>query len=121
VNRILSITLLVAYLGTLLSTLAPLLYYITYQDYILQNLCENRNKIDLECNGKCYMNEQLSKATKKSNKENRIKLEKFPELYSLVELPTLCKYSQFKIVISYLSNLHSSDFRNDIFHPPTIN
>ena len=82
-RRILSIALLLAYLSTVLSAISPLVYYISNQDYISQNLCDNRDQDSLECHGKCYLNEQLSETTKKSDQENIIELEKYPELISL--------------------------------------
>ena len=117
-RRILSIALLSAYLGTILTALAPLVYYISNQDYISQNLCENRDQLNLDCNGKCYLNEQLSETTQKNNQENRIHIEKYPELISLsIFSKVLC--SHLVLVYPNFCNLYSFDYKNDVFHPPT--
>ncbi|HVI45044.1 MAG TPA: hypothetical protein VM802_09240 [Chitinophaga sp.] len=38
------------------------------QGYIAKNLCVNRNKPSLHCNGHCYLNKQLKKATDQQKK-----------------------------------------------------
>ncbi len=48
----------------------PLLDYAFNYKYISQNLCENKNKPQLLCNGKCYVIKELLKSEKQSNKEN---------------------------------------------------
>ena len=119
VRRILSIVLLLAYLGTISTTLAPLVYYISHQDYISQNLCENRDQVDLECNGKCYLNEKLSETTQKRNQENRIDIEKYPELISLSVFSKVFSCNHFVLAYPIFCNLYSFDCINDVFHPPT--
>ncbi|PSL45626.1 hypothetical protein CLV51_104332 [Chitinophaga niastensis] len=39
------------------------------QQYIAANLCENRNKPEMHCNGKCHLKKQLNEEDKK-NQEN---------------------------------------------------
>ena len=41
-------------------------YYRVNQDYIAKNLCENRDKPMLNCNGQCYLAKKL-KAAEESN------------------------------------------------------
>ncbi len=33
----------------------PILKYIVFYDYIKNELCENKDKPKLECNGKCHL------------------------------------------------------------------
>lgn len=42
--------------------LIPLVDYAVNYHYISQELCENRDKPDLHCNGKCYLAKELSTA-----------------------------------------------------------
>lgn len=37
--------------------------YIVNYDYIVEKLCENRDKPELQCNGKCYLAKMLSDTT----------------------------------------------------------
>ncbi len=49
--------------------LYPIAEYITNYDYIVNNLCENKNKPALNCNGKCYLSKLLAQESKQ-NEEN---------------------------------------------------
>lgn len=37
-------------------------WYKLNRDFIAKTLCENRNRPDIHCNGKCQLNKQLKKA-----------------------------------------------------------
>ncbi len=39
----------------------PVIEYVMHYDYIVATLCENKDKPELECNGKCYLSKQLAK------------------------------------------------------------
>jgi len=39
------------------------------QNYIASTLCENRNKPELHCNGKCYLMKKLKQAEEKEKKQ----------------------------------------------------
>lgn len=39
--------------------ITPIIEYYANYDYIATELCENRDKPFLECNGKCYLEKQL--------------------------------------------------------------
>ena len=43
------------------------------RDYISKNLCENRHKPKLHCNGKCHFIKSLKKENKKENLPSNIK------------------------------------------------
>ena len=58
---------------------APLLEYLINFDYISKELCENKTKPQLECNGKCYLAKQFEAESKKQNKpELNIKWQDYP-------------------------------------------
>ena len=48
------------YLLALLQPLYPVLEYVIHYDYIVAELCENREKPLLDCHGKCYLGKQLA-------------------------------------------------------------
>lgn len=56
-------------LGILLKPLWPLAEYVIYYDYIRTNLCENRDRPQMNCNGSCYLSKQLAKESRQ-NEEN---------------------------------------------------
>lgn len=45
--------------------MVPIVEYIVFYDYIKNELCVNRDKIELKCDGKCYLAKQLAKASEK--------------------------------------------------------
>ncbi len=53
--------LLNLYLLVLVQPALPVLEYLINYDYIVNELCENRDKPILTCNGKCYLGDQVEK------------------------------------------------------------
>lgn len=50
----------------------PVLDYIVNYDYIVDELCVNRDKPELSCNGRCYLMQALAEeASKKKDAEER--------------------------------------------------
>jgi len=48
---------------------APFYTYAGYflnKDFIIENFCINKNKPELECDGKCYLNKQIAEQTQKT-------------------------------------------------------
>ena len=71
-----------ALLGIFLQTFSQALILAKFyanQDYIAKNLCENRNRPELHCNGKCCLKKKLDKengtgttSSSKSEKESPV-------------------------------------------------
>lgn len=61
-QQFLGIFFYLLYLLAMVRPIVPLIEYYTNYDYIANELCENRDKPYLECNGKCYLEKQLKKA-----------------------------------------------------------
>ena len=66
-KRILAIFILFAILLQIFSSMTIIVNYTINKDYISKNLCENRNKPKMHCNGKCHLMKQLQKQSKKEN------------------------------------------------------
>lgn len=49
--------------------------FLINQEYIAKNLCENKDKPMLQCNGKCQLVKELAKEEKKEKKEDKQKFE----------------------------------------------
>ncbi|WOD42986.1 hypothetical protein [Hwangdonia lutea] len=83
-------------------------------------LCENKDKPELECNGKC----QLEKVAKSQDKEQKtpISVIDFKELIlfsHVAETMVLSEISGFKVQQpTRYQNLYSFNNTNDCFHPP---
>ncbi|MGO3708409.1 MAG: hypothetical protein ACTJGD_12010 [Mesonia hippocampi] len=48
----------------------PFLEYAFNYDYIAEVLCINKDKPELDCNGKCYLMQQLAKSSTDAETEN---------------------------------------------------
>ncbi|MFS4417974.1 hypothetical protein [Maribacter sp. 2307ULW6-5] len=58
-----SVVILFVAMTMLARPLWPIAEYIANYDYIVNVLCENKDRPELECNGKCYLSKMLAEAT----------------------------------------------------------
>ena len=91
-------------------------------DYIVENLCENRDRPMLNCDGKCYLAKKLVEESKE-NSENPFKSEltkfELPIINWVAEQNMLLTYFDFLIIDhQWYSRFTSSLFATDILHPP---
>ncbi|MEY8758604.1 hypothetical protein [Chryseobacterium tongliaoense] len=99
----------------------PLVNYVVNYDYIVKNLCENRNIPQSTCKGKCYVEKELAKTEKQSNNSQTIKISGL-DVFLSNEIFSFSPNNEPDILIKtnnrgYL-NFHLSEFSNRIFHPP---
>jgi len=90
------------------------------RNYIAKELCENRSKPELHCNGKCFLKKKLQAAEEKEkrqereNQRNRYQ-EVLPTAFSFaVEL----KKVRYKKVYPQAVTPHTIDRSFSIFQPP---
>ncbi|KIC65246.1 hypothetical protein [Chryseobacterium taiwanense] len=99
----------------------PLINYAVNYDYIVKNLCENRNVAQSTCKGKCYVEKELAKTEKQSNNNQNIKITGLDvflsndilSLFGKDKLETLMKNPNSDYI-----NSHTSEYFSRIFHPP---
>ena len=72
--------LLVATLLPIVSPWGTIAYYQANRDYIARVLCENRDKPDLHCDGKCYLAKKLKAQQDKQDKETTDRVQNTPSL-----------------------------------------
>ena len=96
------------------------------QDYIAKNLCENRAKRILKCNGKCQLMKKLKQADKDEEKQapQTIK-EKLEELYCHNQANfNVSRKFDFEVkkqsFFGYKFKNYSS-YQSTIFRPPIFN
>jgi hypothetical protein len=99
----------------------PLVNYAINYDYIVKNLCENRNIPQSTCKGKCYVEKELAKTEKQSNNSQTIKISGL-DVFLSNEILSFSDKNQFDIPIknsnSAYINFHTSEYYSRIFHPP---
>ena len=96
------------------------------KEYIIQNLCENRFKPELNCNGQCYLAKQLHKvAEDKASKEADRQEQSFKKLLEETYHYENFVFSQtFTSVVSTIRNhytyktSHYSTLTTSLFRPP---
>ena len=106
----------------------PLLYldFEIRRDYIVANLCENRNRPQLNCNGKCYLAKKLAaleEQEKKQAEQDYVSKLLFQpmELKSYeFNIPFLKFKNREPIIYSFLTSVNTCTFLSDIFHPPSL-
>ncbi|MFT0714709.1 hypothetical protein [Flagellimonas lutimaris] len=119
-----TIILLVAF-SMLVKPLWPIMEYVANYEYISEVLCKNKNKPELQCNGKCYLAQQLEEQQKDSDRnpfgDQRSKTE-IQAMDFFQPIPSVDLSLQFQTCITpsgyYYQDLPTSLFVSDIPHPP---
>lgn len=121
------IALLLLTLISVKTILVPVVYldFELRKDFIIKNLCENRFKPQLKCNGQCYLAKKLHKiaednATKETQKQGQaIKkiMEEVFETTPLFSCDLMIENLSTKSIYSF-QLAHLQSFAFSIFHPP---
>ncbi len=121
-----AIFFLCIYSLVVLKPLFPLVDYALNKEYISKNLCENRNKPKMNCNGKCHLMKQLKKASAdvpsdgNTTKGNANQEENVVHVSSIFSFNTECYLlpDNATCYLNTFSDKLPSSYLKDIFHPP---
>lgn len=105
----------------------PLIYldFELRHDYIVKNFCINKNRPQLNCDGKCYLAKRIAAAKEKEEREAERNF-----VYQLCETiaepirPVFafgkCDTAETQVTVSfdYLPNLKGRILTSGVFHPP---
>jgi hypothetical protein len=98
--------------------------YRVNKSYIAKNLCVNRDKPKIGCNGKCYLKKQLKKASRQQEKENKGSQEEVATATVFVLparwQPTQAYFNDVLMHTSHYTAPKGVSFSADIFHPPQV-
>lgn len=92
------------------------------QKYIAAELCVNKDKPQLHCNGKCYLMKKLKQAEDKEQKQER-QSQKVQIQDALIVKPLVFKQYSFAEIhfhVPFSTGMPQS-ILNSIFHPPQFN
>ena len=111
----------------LIKPLWPLAEYAVNYDYIVENLCENRDTPSLHCDGKCYLAKQLAKESEGSDKNpfegKRFNLE-IQYISSFDPLLVLGSVNEYDNIVQNnykgIQTLISGLYTTDIAQPPEL-
>lgn len=106
----------------------PLVDYWVNYDYIANELCENKAKPEMHCDGKCHLKKELAKAvedeksTSSSDKKNTSKQEVEVLFFEnkILQLSKVLLTSTSKEVNNHYQNLYGYLTAHAVFHPPTV-
>ncbi|HWB62124.1 MAG TPA: hypothetical protein VG603_01345, partial [Chitinophagales bacterium] len=123
VKKLAAILVLVALVAQVSSNLLVWANYEINRQYIAQNLCENRDKPCMHCNGKCYLRKQLEKGGGEHSKIPAAVLSN--ETAFVSEMPVkYCFCIHLDINRINLGLLPAKPYafisHTDIFHPPAV-
>ncbi len=115
--------LLNIYILAIVQPALPVLEYMLNYNYIVSELCENRDKPILTCNGKCYLEKQVEQQLNLShNKEApnppKVDYEKFISINEAHLNYALTDINQFHTSPYYHNKLNEYNLPNSIFRPP---
>lgn len=121
-RRVLSAILFVLLLFQALYSLTVVTYFYANRPYIASVLCENRDKPETGCKGKCYLNKQLNKAQNNNPQdvEMRQKVEIMP--YISVNSPEVAPITYYSVLFfgEHIPSFYSFLLQTEFFHPPQV-
>lgn len=121
-KRIITLLFLGVWLCQLSGRYVVMLDFLINQAYISKNLCENRDKPQMHCNGKCHLAKKLKEEERKEQENPERKIENKAELFcepitantlpqTIVALPDILYPSPQSIGCPV-------DQPSSVFHPP---
>lgn len=104
----------------------PVLDYVANYDYIVKVLCENKEKPELKCNGKCHLMKEMAKASeneKPLSQDKKTSIQEseilFVQQLPFFEIKFIPNSTQKEINLKY-TNLYCYNQIQSVFHPPTV-
>ncbi|ASK31584.1 hypothetical protein CEY12_16340 [Chryseobacterium sp. T16E-39] len=105
--------------------LIPIMEYAVNYDYIVETLCINKDKPELNCNGKCYLSKELAKTNDTEStplSKGKNSGQKILDIYILpdiAEIKNTCQQYSSNFNFIYQKN-YSFLFLKPIFRPPVF-
>jgi len=105
--------------------LLPVMDYIINYDYIAKELCENKEKPELHCNGKCHLAKELAKASEdekpvseKKAAHAQMEILFFQTVLQFAFLPNVSVNTS--VAMPEYCNSYSHLDASSFFHPPVL-
>jgi hypothetical protein len=121
-TRLISILLLSGFLFQGFSKVLILADYEWNKEYISKTLCENKNKPQSHCNGKCHLKKQLAKEEKRENAPaNNLKEKSEIQLFSQkAETVFPGRYVTGNLSFAPFQLMETASPSFAVFHPPAV-
>ncbi len=113
------------YLLALVQPALPVIEYLFNYDYIANELCENKDKPILTCNGKCYLEKQVKKQQNLDRDQTvplppKIDLEKFFTLKNKKFTYAVKEQQQVHHKLWFYLELEEETYPNSLLRPPIV-
>lgn len=104
----------------------PIVEYIVAYDYIIAELCENRDRPELGCDGTCYLSKQLAQ---EFQEESQNPLKGSAAKHEILQIFIFENFLDSQLAFSSIAkstkiyfhkNLHPSSFVLDDLDPPRV-
>ncbi len=118
-RRLISVILILSVISSNFSLVLVCASFELNKKYIAKNLCENRDRPWLHCNGKCVLARKVKKAEEKEAKETS-KTTKYEAMLAAVETLVSFETVYKRKVFPHGCLNHTTSYMEDIFHPPSI-
>jgi hypothetical protein len=120
--KINAIILIVVFGFMLVRPAVPFIDYVVRKDFIIENLCINRSKKEMKCNGKCHLKEEIRKEASRAP-ENNVPLptqeDRVEGFDYLLGQMLRNRPQQFLVIVkTYYLMDYTFQFIPSIFHPP---
>ena len=109
-----------------LKPILPVLEYVVNYDYIVNELCENKLKPELKCNGKCHLMKELGKNAETDSSQPLEKKTTTSEKEVLFYEES-CRYCNRSLIVEEepklnyeYQNLYAFLNPNSLFRPPAM-
>lgn len=105
-----------------LRPILPLVNYIVQYDYIVKELCENRNNPTSDCKGSCYLKAELAKTAETDHTKDF----RFPVVESIQFMEPLFEFNVLPIIPEtksenwYYNNRYAYLYTSLIERPPSV-
>ena len=125
VRSFVTMLLILAMMGPTLSSHIVLIIFELNKDYVARNLCKNRTKPELQCNGKCFLQRKL-RETQDSEKNNSQKsAQKNLNFFTVEPPPTfsleICLFSNSALeLFTYYNSVYFYNNLCSVFRPPKL-
>lgn len=101
----------------------PVLEYVVNYDYIATELCENKARPEMHCNGKCHLMKELAKASENEKQDGKPSLQHAYEVLFITPLPVFdfnsCVVAN-PVALDRYENNYSHLYTSASLRPPTV-
>ena len=120
-RRVISFVLLFSVISANLSRLYVFAGFELNQKYIASNLCENRDKPWMHCNGKCYLMKKIKQAEEKEKStERQTQKSLFQESEFVAAFTLKFHTSLLQIIVTPYHYTSSTPNPGAVFRPPQV-